>query len=152
MLRRTSRIQQPRQARRRRGTGAKFALALILVFLATPLYRLQVSATEEYTLQAKQNRMRPVVVRAPRGTIYDRHGRVVAENIVGYQVLLMPASMDSLRALVTRLQPITGLDSPSVSLAFRRYARQRHLPMELMRDAPPEVAARLLERMAEYPG
>jgi penicillin-binding protein 2 len=152
MLRRTARIQQPRTYRRRRSTGAKLVLGLVLIFLITPLYRLQVSATEQYTLQAKQNRMRPVVVRAPRGTIYDRHGRVVAENIVGYQVLLMPAREDSLRALIDRLQPITGLDSASVAFAFRRYQRQRHLPMELMRDAPPEVAARLLERLQEFPG
>jgi penicillin-binding protein 2 len=152
MLRRTSRIQQPRAQRRRRGVGAKLLLALALVFLVTPLYRLQVSATEEYTMQARQNRMRPVVVRAPRGTIYDRHGRVVAENIVGWQVLLMPAPEDSLRAQIERLLPITEMDSADIAYAFRRYRLARHLPMELMRDAPPEVAARLLERMHEYPG
>ena len=152
MLRRTSRIQQPRAKRRRRGVGAKLLLALALVFLVTPLYRLQVSATEEYTMQARQNRMRPVVVRAPRGTIYDRHGRVVAENIVGWQVLLMPAPEDSLRAQIERLLPITEMDSASIAYAIRRYRLARHLPMELMRDAPPEVAARLLERMHEYPG
>lgn len=152
MLRRTSRIQQPRAQRRRRGVGAKLLLALALIFLVTPLYRLQVSATEEYTMQARQNRMRPVVVRAPRGTIYDRHGRVVAENIVGWQVLLMPAPEDSLRAQIERLLPITEMDSADIAYAFRRYRLARHLPMELMRDAPPEVAARLLERMHEYPG
>jgi penicillin-binding protein 2 len=152
MLRRTSRIQQPRVQRRRRSLGAKLILVLVIGFLVLPLYRLQVSASEEYILQARQNRMRPVVVRAPRGTIYDRHGRVVAENIVGYQVLLMPAPMDSLRVQIKRLEPITRLDSLSVELAFRRYQRQRHLPMELMRDAPPEVAAKLLERMHDFPG
>ncbi len=152
MLRRTARIQHARHDRNRRGTGARVIVALIFVFLITPLYRLQVSATEEYTLQAKHNRMRPVVVRAPRGTIYDRHGRVVAENVVGYQVLLMPTSLDSLRAQVARLQPILRLDSANLAIAFRRWQRARHLPMELMRDAPPKVAARLMERMTELPG
>lgn len=152
MLRRTSRIQQPRAQRRRRSLGARIVLLLMLGFLITPLYRLQVEATERYTDQARQNRMRAVVVRAPRGTVYDRHGRVVAENIVGYQVLLMPASEDSLRSLIQGLAPITELDSADVRRAFRRYRTAKHLPMELIGDASPDVAARLYERMPEFPG
>ena len=31
-------------------------------------------------LEARTNRMRPLSVPAPRGTIYDRHGQIVAEN------------------------------------------------------------------------
>lgn len=152
MLRRTSRIQQPRAQRRRRSLGARIVLLLMLGFLIAPLYRLQVAATERYTDQARQNRMRAVVVRAPRGTVYDRQGRVIAENIVGYQVLLMPASEDSLRSLIRRLAPITELDSADVARAFRRYRAAKHLPMELIHDASPEVAARLYERMPEFPG
>jgi penicillin-binding protein 2 len=91
-------------------------------------------------------------VRAPRGTIYDRHGRVVAENVVGYQVMLMPAPLDSMRAQVSRLQPLLGLDSTQVRLAFRRYSRAPHLPMELTRDANPTGVARLLERRVAFPG
>lgn len=152
MLRRTSRIQQPRAQRRRRSLGARIVLLLTLAFLIVPLYRLQVEATERYSDQARQNRMRAVVVRAPRGTVYDRHGRVVAENIVGYQVLLMPASEDSLRSLIQRLSPITELDSADIRLAFRRHRTAKHLPMELIRDASPQIAARLYERMPEFPG
>jgi penicillin-binding protein 2 len=93
-----------------------------------------------------------VVVPAPRGTIYDRHGRVVAENVVGYQVLLMPAPLDSLVAAVDRLRPILSLSDEDVLRAFRKYRREPHLPMLVRQDAPPGAVARLQERRFLFPG
>jgi penicillin-binding protein 2 len=152
MLERQPRILQPRTHRTRRASIARGLVALALVFLGYSLYRVQVVESDRYVLQARENRMRPLVVRAPRGTIYDNRGRVVAENVVGYQVLLMPAPLDSMRAQVGRLQPLLGLDSAHVRLAFRRYSRAPHLPMEVTRDASPTGVARLLERRVAFPG
>ncbi len=95
--------------------------------------------------------MRPIPVRAPRGTIYDRHGNVVAENVVGYRILLMPAPMDSLKKQIERLQPYLRMSEASVDLAFRKYRRAPNLPMEVMSDAPAQVVARLQERRYEFP-
>jgi len=146
-----TRIHQSRAQRQRRGIGARFIIIALTLFLVLPLYRLQIASGEQFALEARQNRMRPVVVRAPRGTIYDRHGRIVAENIVGYQVLLMPAPEDTLRSQLARLSPVLGLDSTDIAVAFRRYNRARHLPMEVLRDAAPEAIARLEERRFEFP-
>lgn len=146
-----TKLHQSRSQRLRRGRGARFIVAALCAFLLVPLYRLQIAGGEQFALQASQNRMRPVVVRAPRGTIYDRHGRIVAENIVGYQILLMPAPMDTLRRQVERLRPVLGLDSAQIAFAFRRYQRAPHLPMEVTRDAAPEAVARLEERRFQFP-
>jgi penicillin-binding protein 2 len=154
MLQRRPRIQQPRAERRRRATVARLIIIMVVGFLGYPLYRLQVLSSEQYVLQARENRMRPMVVPAPRGTIYDRNGRVVAENIVGYQVLLMPRPRDHqwMREQVDRLAPVLGLDSVNIAVAFRRWARATHLPMEVLRDADAVAVARLEERRAEFPG
>ena len=147
----SARIHQSRSQRVRRALAARVIVIGLTAFLVIPLYRLQIRGGEAFALQARQNRMRPVTVRAPRGTIYDRRGRIVAENIVGYQVLLMPAPMDTLQAQVERLRPVLGLDSAAVDFAFRRYRRAPHLPMEVVRDAPPTAVARLEERRFEFP-
>jgi penicillin-binding protein 2 len=151
MLSRTNRIQQPRAARRRRAIVARVVIISLMVFLIYPLYRLQVVSGETYQLQAKQNRMRPMIVRAPRGTIYDRHGRIVAENTVGYQVLLMPKPLEEMRAEVARLAPILEMDSVDVARAFRRYRIAPHLPMEVHRDASPIAVSKLAEHRYEFP-
>jgi penicillin-binding protein 2 len=154
MLQRSPRIQQPRAQRRGRANAARVIILLVVAFLTVPLYRLQIQAAEDYATQARENRMRPVVVRAPRGTIYDRYGRVVAENQVGYQVLLMPRPQDLqwMRDQVTALQPILGIDSAGVQRIFNRWNRARHLPMEVARDANPIAVARLQERRVDFPG
>jgi penicillin-binding protein 2 len=146
-----ARVHQSRAQRQRRGTGARLVVAILTVFLIMPLYRLQIAGAEQFSLEARQNRMRPLVVRSPRGTIYDRQGRIVAENIVGYGVQLMPADPDTLRAQVARLQPILGLTDADTAVAFRRYRRAPHLPMEVLRDADPDAVARLEERRFEFP-
>src|SRR5690606_28154794 len=86
-------LDQPRSLRRRRAQGARVATVVSACALAFAMVRIQIIGAEYFSLVAKENRLRPIVVRAPRGTVYDRHGRVVAENVVGYQVLLMPAPM-----------------------------------------------------------
>lgn len=150
MLYRHSRLHQSRSQRLRQGLVARGVILGLLAFLVIPLYRLQIRSTEEFSLQARQNRMRPLVVRAPRGAIYDRHGRIVAENIVGYEVLLMPAPERELREKVARLQPILGMDSAAVEIAFGRHRRAPHLPMVVMGDASPESVAKLEERRFEF--
>lgn len=120
--------------------------------LTFALVRIQLFSSTAYSLLALENRTRAVVVPAPRGTIYDRHGRVVAENLVGYRVLLMPAPIDSLYAAVERLRPILGLSDDEIQRAFRKYRREPHYPMIVKQDAPPGAVTRLQERRFLFPG
>lgn len=137
--------------RRRRATGARLLLVAAGLFLGLPLFGLQVRRSAEFELLSEKNRLRPHTVPAPRGAILDRNGRLVAETVVGYRILLMPAPEDSLRARVERLRPVLQLTDGEVEAAFRRFRRAPHLPMELLRDATPERVARLAERRYLYP-
>ena len=145
------RVEQTRGWRASRGRLARVALVVVLSGLLSALYILQVEAADEYALVARQNRLRPVPVRAPRGTIYDRHGQVVAENVVGYEVQIMPASEDSIRARIARLAPVLQIDSLAAEIALRRWRRQQHLPVTVTRDAAPAAVVRLQERRHQYP-
>ncbi len=151
MIDRRTKVEQPRSQRKRRGTWARVVIALLVLVLGYTLYHVQVASAARYALMAKENRMRPITVRAPRGTIYDRHGDVVAENVVGYRVLLMPAPIDSLRAEIARLQPLLAMSDDEVEAAFRRYRRAPAFPMEVLSDAAPGVVARIEERRYLYP-
>lgn len=151
-MNRSGRVEQPRKARTRRSRGARTILAVVLAVLALSLVRLQIMGAERYALQAKENRLRPLDVPAPRGTIYDRYGRVVAENTVGYQVMIMPAPRDSMMATMDRLRPVLGLTDENVETARRRHQRAPHLPMVVLSDASPVAIARLTERQRAFPG
>jgi len=143
-------VHQPRHTRRRRSQFARVALAVAFLTLIWGLANMQVLSAERYELVAKENRLRPLVVRAPRGTIYDRHGRVVAENTVGYEISLIPAPRDSIRASLARLTDLLALTEGNITATMRRQQRTPNLPIPVLTDAEPWQVARIEERRAAF--
>src|SRR5688572_15966263 len=162
-MERTGRLATPRGVRVRRSFGARGALFLVLATLLGAAAKLQVMEVDQYATAAKNNRLRPLMIHAPRGTIYDRHGQVIAENVPAYQVLLMPSKectnnatskrcRTAMDARIDPLRSVLDLTDRQVNYAWRKWQRQSHLPMILLSDASPEVVARLEETRSEYPG
>jgi cell division protein FtsI/penicillin-binding protein 2 len=67
--------------RRRMGRSAEWMLILVLGVLAFSFFRAQVVSGPAWALQSESNRLRVLSVPAPRGAIFDRSGRIVAENV-----------------------------------------------------------------------
>ena len=86
-------------------------------------FRIQILGHGKYQLQSETNRLRPIPLPAPRGVITDRKGVVIAENVPGYTVSLLPAPLDSLRATLRRIQAVTKLDSAGIERVLTRYRR-----------------------------
>ena len=95
--------------RRRRGAWVAGMLGALLLIIAAGFLRLQVFNWTRYALQSNENRLRTVTVPAPRGTIYDRYGRAMAENVPGYDLSLLPGPPDSLSAGLDRLAGLLDL-------------------------------------------
>lgn len=59
--------------------------------LTCQLFRLQVLDVGHYQLLAQDNRLLTVPLSAPRGLVYDRNGRPLAENVAEFSAVLTPA-------------------------------------------------------------
>ena len=126
------------------GTG----IALVLVF-----FRTQILEHSKYQLQSETNRLRPIPLPAPRGIITDRNGKILAENVTGYTVSLLPAAdEDSLRATLRRIASIVKLDSLGIERVLIRYRRTPYLPVSVLPNATFEVVSALEERRLIFPG
>lgn len=62
-------------------------VAVVFLLLVARLFTLQILNASEYAEQALQNRIRTNVIKATRGEIYDREGKLLAKNTTGYQVI-----------------------------------------------------------------
>ena len=62
-------------------------VAVFFLLLVARLFTLQILNASEYAEQALQNRIRTNVIKATRGEIYDREGKLLAKNTTGYQVI-----------------------------------------------------------------
>lgn len=108
-------------ARRRRALHATAFIALVLSSLGSAYFRTQVVENEDYALRAEDNRLRWVPVPAPRGAVYDRNGRLIAETITTHDLVFAPLSADSTRLLLERLrEPLSLSDSAVAELLVRR--------------------------------
>ena len=100
---------QKLQLRRDRGRLALLCVTTVLVLLGAAFFRLQILSGNEYQLRSDENRLRAIALPAPRGTIYDRQGRVIADNVPGYVVSVLPGPRDTIAATIDRLAGRLGI-------------------------------------------
>jgi penicillin-binding protein 2 len=136
----------------RRGQIASGLFAVLFALLLGAFFRTQVLQHAQYVLQSEENRLREVPLPAPRGTIYDRKGVVIAENLPGYSVSLLSPGVDSLRAALRRLSTAIPLSRDEMDVAVRRFRRAPNRPAVILADATFEQVSILEERRPEFPG
>jgi penicillin-binding protein 2 len=137
---------------RERAEIARIVLVGAFLILAAAFFRTQVLQHDKFQLKAETNRLRPIPLTPPRGTILDRSGRVIAENVPGYSVKLLASSVDSLKAVLTRVRRYVPLDSVQISDIIERYAQARYQPALVFGDASLEIVAKLEEHRSALPG
>ncbi|MED5199425.1 MAG: penicillin-binding transpeptidase domain-containing protein, partial [Gemmatimonadota bacterium] len=136
--------------RRQRATGALAIIAIALGSLAVQFFRVQVFQSNDYVLQSRSNRLRPLPVAAPRGTIFDRNGRVLVDNVPGYVVLVLRESRESTRQTLESLRPYLGLSDERIETLMGQYQRWEPLVVEM--DTDFEAVSVLQERREDFPG
>jgi penicillin-binding protein 2 len=135
-----------------RGILAGRLLFMVFALLIAQFFRLQVIEHSRYRLKSESNRLRPIPLPAPRGVILDRRGRVIAENVPGYSVLLLAYHADSLDRMLAQLQPLIGLDSEQIRTILARHRAAPYEPTLVVKDAPFDLVSRLEERRSMLPG
>lgn len=136
---------------RRKAVRARFVVGAFLGILLVSLFRAQVLRSEDWALQSESNRLRSLTEPAPRGIIRDRNGRVIADNVPGYSVSILPAEPDSMIATLDRLSDHMEI-SEARRLSFEAAARARPgRPVLLSVSVPFDVVSAIEERRTGFP-
>src|SRR6266581_7899433 len=147
-----TRSRRPRSAHRRWRVARNVVWAVLGVVMLA-FFRTQILEHGKYQLQSETNRLRPIPLPAPRGIITDRNGKVLAENVPGYTVSLLPgADEDSLHATLRRIAPIVKLDSVGIERVLARYRRTPYLPVPVLPNTTFAIVSALEERRLIFPG
>jgi penicillin-binding protein 2 len=139
-------------ARRRRARGGYLVVALLLGSLIFGFFRAQVLRSDDWSLQSDFNRLRPLPIPAPRGAIFDRDGRVLADNVPGFSVLLLPSPRDTIRARLERLRDHLNLSQSRIDFLMDRVPPYPRQPLVVKADADFTEVSVLEERRSEFPG
>lgn len=126
-------------------------VAIVFVILAARLWHLQVLTSEDYTLSAEASQTREVKIPAQRGVIYDRNDEVIANNVSGLNVTVIPNSIE--REKVKELSTILGARTATV---LERYdlavENNPYASMLVKENADKNAVTYISERTEEFPG
>ena len=136
----------------KRGRVAGVLVSGVLLFLLGGFFRSQVLNHAKYDMQSKTNRLRELPLPAPRGVIFDRNNKVIADNVIGYSVSVLAMKEDTLRAVLQRLDGTISITPAQIELAVRRFKRAPTRPTVIIADASFDVVSVLEEHRAQFPG
>jgi penicillin-binding protein 2 len=134
--------------------GITLTLLAVIFFR---LWYLQVLSGDRYRAQANDNRVRDIVVPAPRGDIVDRNGNTMVDNRVSIAVQVetrkLPHAGAPRRALYRRLGRVIGESPGQIDRVVRKQSQARpYAPITVKSDVGRDVTAYLVERQEEFPG
>jgi penicillin-binding protein 2 len=136
---------------------AAMGLAILVVFtsLTVRLYDLQVTNGDRYRTLSEQNRVLRLPVEAERGSITDRNGYVLARNIPGFAVTVLPIDLPvgKQQELASKLGAIVGRDPAELmSIIDKQRARNPYEPVKLSsKSVSRDIALVLTERPELFP-
>jgi penicillin-binding protein 2 len=139
------------RSKQRRSLIATLLIASVTVFLGSAFFRTQVVRNHDFVLRSDDNRMRVIPVPPPRGAIFDRNGRLIAETAPSYSLHLQPTSPDSARAGLEMLRGTLSLSEEEIDNLIAQLRSRPHDPLLLSRSLSFEQVAWIEERRTEMP-
>jgi penicillin-binding protein 2 len=120
--------------------------------LAVGFWVLQVVQHAQYKEMAENNHQRTLALRAPRGIVFDRSGRVLVENRHSYSISIVREHTTDLDRTVRVLAAIIGVDEPRVREIVDRHRREpSYRPIPIVHDATLAQVASVTARRVELP-
>src|SRR5687768_580495 len=127
---------------------------VITVFaaLAICFWVLQVIQHEDYLRLADRNYQRTLALRAPRGVLFDRHGKVLVENRNSYTISIVRENTKDLDRTVQVISSVLDLNLADVQEIVERHRGEpSYRPIVIVQDASLEQVAAVAARRYELP-
>jgi penicillin-binding protein 2 len=140
------------EERRRIGmrlSAAQYIVVLLFSALAVSFWVLQVLQHKKFEEMAENNHQRTLSLRAPRGIVFDRTGKVLVENRHSYSISIVREHTTNLDRTVRLLAQVLGVPEPDVREIVDRHRREpSYRPITIIQDATlAQVAAVTARRL-----
>jgi penicillin-binding protein 2 len=114
----------------------QYMLGVIFSLLAVSFWVLQVAEHAKYQEMAENNHQRTLALRAPRGLVFDRDGRVLVENRYSYSISIVREHTKDLDRTIRLLAAAVGVEEARVREIVDRHRREPpYRPITVVQDA-----------------
>ena len=123
--------------------------AVVFVLLAGNFWFVQVVQHARFQEMAENNHQRTLALRAPRGVIYDRDGRILVENRQSFNISIVREHTRDLDRTIRLLAGVTGASASDIRDIVERHRREPVFrPIVVIQDATlSQVAAVTARRL-----
>ncbi len=126
---------------------------LLLGVVVARLFQLQVVDYEHFAARSQGNRVRIEAIPPIRGLVFDRQGRVLAENLPAYQLELIPEQVEDIDATLARLAALELVESANIPRLRKLIDNSpRFKPVTLRLRLSDEEIASFATRRPRFPG
>ena len=136
----------------RRTLVAFLGILLLTGVLFTNIYQLQIVNFDTYQTRSNGNRIKLLPLPPTRGLIYDRYGKLLAENLTFFGLYIVPEKTENLDRTLDELRYIVGLTDNDIE-NFKKERRRgtRYTPILLKPNLTEEQIARFAVSGYQYP-
>ncbi|AQS39467.1 penicillin-binding protein 2 [Shewanella psychrophila] len=138
---------------KRRALFTFVCVVILLSILVANLYHLQILSYKDYATRSNDNRIRVVPVAPSRGLIYDRHGKLLAENQPFYSLELIPEKIKDVPEVLRELSlviPISADEQEDFLVSLKHHRRFK--PLTLKNRLTEEQVALFSVNQHKFPG
>src|SRR5215470_13096023 len=131
--------------------GLQFIIGALFCVLAVSFWTLQVLQHAKYEEMAENNHQRTLALRAPRGLVFDRDGRVLVENRNSYSISIDREHTKDLSRTIRILSQVLGIDEASIQTIVDRHRREpTYRPITVVQDATLAQVAAVSARRLDF--
>lgn len=128
-------------------------IILIIAGLVVRLVYLQIVGHEHYATLSKDNRIKIAPLPPTRGIIYDRHGRMLAQNVPTYSLELIPEQIENLDETLSKLQQLLNISEEKIDLFQKQRKRNKAFTSTpLLQNLTDEEVAKFAVVRPYFPG
>src|SRR5262245_58381398 len=127
------------------------SVSIAFVLLTGGFWFLQVVRHAKFQEMAENNHQRTLGLRAPRGVIFDRTGRVLVENRNSFNISIVREHTKDLSRTIHALAEVTGLDERQIKDTVDRHRREpTYRPIVIVQDASLAQVAAVAARRLDF--
>lgn len=116
------------------------------------LWYLQILRGDYFREQSENNRLSTVYIPAPRGIIFDRHGKPLVANRPAFDIELVEEDSPRPKETIKRVAEILGLPVEELTKRPQQSKRRRFEPRLLLHDVSRDTLAKISAHRYELPG
>ncbi len=132
-----------------------FVVGLIGILFFRIFY-LQIIKGDHYKALADDNRIRRVVIKAPRGVVKDINGEILARNIPSFELnftpAYLPADEGEVEKIIEEISLMTKGNKEELRKILGEHPISDRRTYQLVEHLENDVALRLAEKSDEFPG